>query len=269
MTEMQYSSLSISSIHNLMRYAYLQHIRLRDASINTYNILFPVSGSKIEYGATVWRMPTGNDVGYSGSPVRRNSQSQTSGSTAGSYLQELCKLPNHQGQVKCVLWHPGGDPQTVSLDDQHIRLWDIDVAGESATVKSQSELETRGLHTFYSGKWNPHQSCNQVATAVDMSVKGWDLRNMQYVSVCLSVSDVCLTVCFLEYVGLLIMPTRNKYETWISTLTSSITLSHVEMTAALNSGISVTQRNHCKHGKTTPTGQYNLLPTQCDPYDKG
>lgn len=88
--------------------------------------------------------------------------------------------------MKCVLWHPGGDPQTVSLDDQHIRLWDIDVASESAAVRSQSELETHGLHTFYSGKWNPHQSCNQVATAVDVAVKGWDLRNMQ---VCWSIDN--------------------------------------------------------------------------------
>ena len=82
----------------------------------------------------------------------------------------------------------------VSLDDQHIRVWDVDLASPSAVVRSQSELESRSLHTFHAGKWNPHQNCNQVATAVDTAVKGWDLRNMEYALVpCLSI--ICVRVC--------------------------------------------------------------------------
>ncbi|XP_062506663.1 EARP and GARP complex-interacting protein 1-like [Corticium candelabrum] len=149
-----------------------------------------VSGSKIDFGATIWRIPTDEDAGYIGSPTpyskTSKSRLQSISSTAGAYLQELCILPDHQGQVKCVLWHPGGDPQMVSLDDQHIRVWDVDLASPSAVVRSQSELESRSLHTFHAGKWNPHQNCNQVATAVDTAVKGWDLRNME---VCWSIEN--------------------------------------------------------------------------------
>ncbi|XP_065842970.1 EARP-interacting protein homolog isoform X2 [Oscarella lobularis] len=130
-----------------------------------------VKRSKLEYGATLWQIP---DSGEEGDGIATNRLPST-GSASGTHLKNVMDLEGHKGPIKSVLWHPGGDNQIVSIDDHTIHLWDID----SAKVIDTASLESKTLQSFYTGKWNPHQNCHQVMTAVETSLKGWDLRTMK------------------------------------------------------------------------------------------
>ena len=46
-------------------------------------------------------------------------------------------------------------------------------------MSSNTALESKGQPKFTCGRWNPHHNCNQLATANDTSIRGWDLRTMQ------------------------------------------------------------------------------------------
>ncbi|GFN81413.1 protein tssc1 [Plakobranchus ocellatus] len=48
-------------------------------------------------------------------------------------------------------------------------------------MTSSKNVESRGHSKIISGRWNPHHNCQQVATAMDTAIKGYDLRTMSQV----------------------------------------------------------------------------------------
>ena len=44
-----------------------------------------------------------------------------------------------------------------------------------------ARLEGKGQPKFTTGRWNPHHSGSQIATANDTTIRGWDVRTMRYV----------------------------------------------------------------------------------------
>ncbi|CAE1304703.1 EIPR1 [Acanthosepion pharaonis] len=130
--------------------------------------------SRTEVQAAVWRLPS--DFDNSMNEDHTNSHQP---------LQLLCPLDfSDYGEIKCVLWHPTGEASTLlGLADNHILLWDLNVASASAKIFSSTSLEVKGQPKMTSGKWNPHHKCAQVATANDTAIRGWDIRTMQQVYV--------------------------------------------------------------------------------------
>lgn len=42
-----------------------------------------------------------------------------------------------------------------------------------------ARLEGKGQPKFTTGRWNPHHSGSQIATANDATIRGWDVRTMR------------------------------------------------------------------------------------------
>ncbi|KAM8833636.1 EARP-interacting protein homolog isoform X2 [Synchiropus splendidus] len=81
-----------------------------------------------------------------------------------------------------ALWEPMGDgKRVISLADNHALLWDLQESSTQAKVSSTATLEGKGQLKFTSGKWSPHHSCSQLATANDTAIRGWDLRTMSQI----------------------------------------------------------------------------------------
>lgn len=55
-------------------------------------------------------------------------------------------------------------------------------ASPSGKLAGSASLEGRGQLKFTSGRWSPHHSCTQVATASDTAIRGWDTRTMRSVT---------------------------------------------------------------------------------------
>ncbi|GAB1603606.1 EARP and GARP complex-interacting protein 1-like [Argonauta hians] len=130
--------------------------------------------SKTEVQASLWRLPTSLSDSFTEEP-----------SNSHRPLKMLCSLDFAEyGEIKGVLWHPTGEEsRLLGLADNHILLWDLDVASATAKIFSSACLEARGQPKMTAAKWNPHHKCSQVATANDTTIRGWDLRSMKQVYV--------------------------------------------------------------------------------------
>ncbi|GAM28338.1 hypothetical protein SAMD00019534_115140 [Acytostelium subglobosum LB1] len=113
------------------------------------NQLFTVYNTGAKYSASLWSMDTEN-----------------------SALDEVCELKGHTGYIKPILCDPSGSSDyVVSLDDTEIRLW------SNITTSSPTVLTTFGrLNKLTAGCINPNKA-NQLATANDVNIKGWDFRS--------------------------------------------------------------------------------------------
>ncbi|XP_074640938.1 EARP and GARP complex-interacting protein 1-like [Tubulanus polymorphus] len=127
------------------------------------------SEAKAEMKAALWRIPTDFDATIN-----------DENSSASHSLEKLSQIGvSDSGDAKCTIWHPGGDgSQLISLVDNNIYLWDINESGEHTQMISSGTLDGKGQPKFTTGQWNPHHNCNQVATANDTVIRGWDLRTM-------------------------------------------------------------------------------------------
>nr|XP_035931997.1 EARP and GARP complex-interacting protein 1 isoform X2 [Halichoerus grypus] len=105
-----------------------------------------------------------------------------SSSTAHS-LELLCHLDDTaHGSTACVTWEPTGDgKKVISLADNHILLWDLQESSGQAVLASSASLEGKGQLKFTSGRWSPHHTGTQVATANDTTIRGWDTRSMSQI----------------------------------------------------------------------------------------
>ncbi|XP_034715056.1 EARP-interacting protein homolog [Etheostoma cragini] len=133
------------------------------------------SDSRVVSCAAVWRMPSDWETGSHESPDDSAHNPQT--------LELLCHLDDsaHINTV-CVLWEPMGDgKRVISLADNHALLWDLQESSTQAKVSNTATLEGKGQLKFTSGKWSPHHSCSQLATANDTAIRGWDLRTMSQI----------------------------------------------------------------------------------------
>lgn len=136
-----------------------------------YNHLTP--DGKCEMEGAIWLIPPskgGND-----SPADDNLSTIPS-------VEMITKLDtsSYGNDVKSIVWHPVEGNQLISLVDEYILLWDIG-NNNQAKLKASATADLKGKPKFTSLQWNPHQNCTQVATAIDTSIRGWDLRSMQQI----------------------------------------------------------------------------------------
>lgn len=157
----------------LHREGEIWHISSSPADKNILATCFnKTSDAKAEMHAAIWRIPVDCD-----SPMNDDN----SGSPHA--LELVSRLDNMEcGDMKCILWHPGGDNQNIiSLADHNILLWDLEASGSVTKLSSSTALEGKGQPKFSSGRWNPHHNSTQIATANDTCIRGWDIRTMKQV----------------------------------------------------------------------------------------
>eukprot|EP00743_Colponemidia_sp_Colp-15_P002149 GILK01002331.1.p1 GENE.GILK01002331.1~~GILK01002331.1.p1 ORF type:complete len:364 (+),score=57.69 GILK01002331.1:43-1092(+) len=119
-------------------------------------LLFTTFNAGAEYKAKLWRIPEQGD---------------------GAALVELAELEGHTGTPRCVLWEPNGEAdQVVSVDENILRLWQLDAGNTSA--KETGTISVGDLQRLTTACWDPHHQ-KQIATVSDVALKGWDLRSMK------------------------------------------------------------------------------------------
>lgn len=62
--------------------------------------------------------------------------------------------------IKTTDFHPTESNKAVSVTENQVILWDI--SGEEGKNILNIQLEGKNNPKFTTGKWNPHQNCNQV-----------------------------------------------------------------------------------------------------------
>ncbi|MCO5612318.1 hypothetical protein L7F22_066583 [Adiantum nelumboides] len=119
-------------------------------------IFSTVHASAGDFGASVWRLPDHS---------KRSSQ-----------LEKVADLDGHTKKIKCTLWsQPDREhPQLLSIDEEALYVWDIDVSGRSVQV--DKKIAPGLLHHMTNGAWDPHDAVS-VATVSDSCVQFWDLRS--------------------------------------------------------------------------------------------
>ena len=98
-------------------------------------------------------------------------------------LKPLLSLGAHDATgVRQVLWNPNGDiSRVVSIDGSYVRLWSLDKLAAVAQTEAAPVPPSAG-HTAaraMAAAWSPH-SAQQITTASDRSLHGWDLRSLKY-----------------------------------------------------------------------------------------
>eukprot|EP00899_Mesostigma_viride_P029513 jgi/Mesvir1/9747/Mv12210-RA.1 len=124
------------------------------------------------FGAAVWRLPMDNvaarDTGGTLTKVVSLTRPEEEGGGGGG------------GVIKCSLWHPRGDRNSVlTVEESHLRKWSLAEGREEASSAGGGagggSLED--LQRMSCGRWDTHD-VNSVATASETSVSLWDLRTM-------------------------------------------------------------------------------------------
>lgn len=67
---------------------------------------------------------------------------------------------NYGTDVKTTEFHPTDEQKGVSVTDNQVVFWDI--SSEVAKSVLAIQLEGKNSPKYTTGKWNPHQNCNQV-----------------------------------------------------------------------------------------------------------
>eukprot|EP00002_Diphylleia_rotans_P006388 TRINITY_DN15773_c0_g1_i1.p1 TRINITY_DN15773_c0_g1~~TRINITY_DN15773_c0_g1_i1.p1 ORF type:complete len:354 (+),score=56.07 TRINITY_DN15773_c0_g1_i1:66-1127(+) len=94
-------------------------------------------------------------------------------STASSSLREMVSITAPDGSLKKVLWCPQDQSRVASVENQNLRVWNLDAGNSSA--KEAMTCTVDEVHTLGAAKWNPHHK-EEIATTNDASVRFWDLR---------------------------------------------------------------------------------------------
>ncbi|KAJ7957956.1 WD repeat-containing protein DWA2-like [Quillaja saponaria] len=111
------------------------------------------------FGASIWQIP------------------ELFGELNSPQLEHITSLDGHVGKIKCILWWPSGrNDKLISIDEENLFLWSLDVSKKDAQVQSH---ESAGmLHYLSGGAWDPHD-VNSVGTTCESSIQFWDLRTMK------------------------------------------------------------------------------------------
>jgi len=134
-----------------------------------------IQDGKTSLKATLWQMPPLDET-----EPPSQLEPMTPGGSHMLALQKLVDLDANHGDVKGVLWNPSGDnSRVVCLTERHIDVWNVDTATASSQVSESIPLEGKAQLQFNVGRFNPHHGGWQIATAVDSSVQGWDLRSIR------------------------------------------------------------------------------------------
>ncbi|CAG9771069.1 unnamed protein product [Ceutorhynchus assimilis] len=91
-------------------------------------------------------------------------------------LEILTKFDTSQygSEIKTTEFHPNDPAKVASVIDNNIILWDVSET-DAKPIKS-FQLEGKHNPKFTTGKWNPHQNCNQFTAATETHLKTYDIR---------------------------------------------------------------------------------------------
>lgn len=133
-----------------------------------------VSDNKAELKAALWRLPPLDDTEP---PLNQNDYgSPVSGEQHAASLNKLCSFEGEHKNIRNVLWNPSGESNRIlTIADHHIDVWTVD-EGRAQLVDSMA-LEGKSNPKFLTGRFNPHHAGKQLATAVESTIRGWDLRS--------------------------------------------------------------------------------------------
>lgn len=123
--------------------------------------------------ASVWRMPPLDEM----EPPAFNDMSNDGSSSNYTSLRSVSDLEAGHGDIRKVLWNPCCDSnKMLTISERHVDLWN----SNSGEVRHTDTITLDGkaqLH-FNVGRFNPHHGGSQIATGIDSSIKGYDLRSM-------------------------------------------------------------------------------------------
>jgi len=83
-------------------------------------------------------------------------------------IEELFKLPKHNGSINTLLWHPAEEKTIASLDDNNINLWDVEKKENIVQFDMEEDL-------LMHGQWNNYFKDLLVASTSD-DLFGYDIR---------------------------------------------------------------------------------------------
>ncbi|TQD86561.1 hypothetical protein C1H46_027893 [Malus baccata] len=111
------------------------------------------------YGAAIWQIP------------------ELYGELNSPQLERITSLDSQVGKIKCILWWPSGrHDKVISIDEENLSLWSLDLSKKAARVQSQESAGV--MHYLSGGAWDPHDM-NAVAATCESSIQFWDLRTMK------------------------------------------------------------------------------------------
>ncbi|XP_021810239.1 WD repeat-containing protein DWA2 [Prunus avium] len=111
------------------------------------------------YGAAIWQIP------------------ELYGELNSPQLERITSLDSQVGKIKCILWWPSGrHDKLISIDEENLSLWSLDLSKKAAQVQSQESAGV--MHYLSGGAWDPHDM-NAVAATCESSIQFWDLRTMK------------------------------------------------------------------------------------------
>ncbi|XP_068480771.1 WD repeat-containing protein DWA2-like isoform X2 [Phaseolus vulgaris] len=126
------------------------------------------------YGAAIWQIP------------------ELYGELNSPQLERITSLDTDSGKIKCILWWPSGrHDKLISINEENMYLWNLDVSKKTAQVQSQDSAGM--LHKLSGGAWDPHDVSSVVATC-ESYLQFWDVRTMKK-----SISVECSHVCSVDY----------------------------------------------------------------------
>ncbi|CAB4296056.1 unnamed protein product [Prunus armeniaca] len=111
------------------------------------------------HGAAIWQIP------------------ELYGELNSPQLERITSLDSQVGKIKCILWWPSGrHDKLISIDEENLSLWSLDLSKKAAQVQSQESAGV--MHYLSGGAWDPHDT-NAVAATCESSIQFWDLRTMK------------------------------------------------------------------------------------------
>ncbi|KHN33811.1 WD repeat-containing protein DWA2 [Glycine soja] len=126
------------------------------------------------YGAAIWQIP------------------ELYGELNSPQLERITSLDTDSGKIKCILWWPSGrHDKLISINEENLYLWNLDVSKKTAQVQSQDSAGM--LHKLSGGAWDPHD-VSSVAATCESYLQFWDVRTMKK-----TMSIECSHVCSVDY----------------------------------------------------------------------
>ncbi|QCE16746.1 peroxin-7 [Vigna unguiculata] len=125
-------------------------------------------------GAAIWQIP------------------ELYGELNSPQLEKITSLDTDSGKIKCILWWPSGrHDKLISINEENMYLWNLDVSKKTAQVQSQDSAGM--LHKLSGGAWDPHD-VSSVAATCESYLQLWDVRTMKK-----TISVECSHACSVDY----------------------------------------------------------------------
>jgi len=83
----------------------------------------------------------------------------------------------HGSEIKTTEFHQTDPTKVASVIDSTVVLWDV--SDHQGKAVQTFQLEAKHSPKFTTGKWYPHQGCNQFTTATETHIKTYDIRSSE------------------------------------------------------------------------------------------